>query len=139
MPYGTTNLAEAQLRYLAEAVETATPATRLGMLWDRLQFDLAQADEAFGTGDLFVINEHLVNAQEIVLALAGTLRTESWAAAPRLASLYGYFHQELLQANLTKDRQRLVAVSALVDELAKAWRAAIAHETSGIEVTDGVA
>lgn len=139
MGYGTTNLAEAQLRYLAEAVETATPAARLGMLWDRLQFDLHQADDAFGTGNLFSINEHLVNAQQIVMALADTLRTDTWAAAPRLASLYGFIHQELVQVNMTKDRERLTPVVGMVGELADAWRAAIVSEGSSRVVVHGVA
>lgn len=129
MAYDTTKLADVQLRYLAEAVETATPATRLGMLWDRLQFDLSQADQAFGSGDLFTINEHLVNAQEIMLALAGTLQLDAWEAAPRLAALYGYIHQQLLQANLTKNREPLAEVSGMVDQLANAWRDAIARQS----------
>jgi len=139
MGYGTTNLAEAQLRYLAEAVETATPAARLGMLWDRLQFDLHQADDAFGAGDLFTINEHLVNAQQIVMALADTLRTDTWAAAPRLASLYGFLHQELLQTNMTKDRERLASVVGMVGQLADAWRAAIVSASRTDVMVHGVA
>lgn len=121
----------ATARYLAEAVETATPAVRLGMLWDRLELDMQRADNAFEAGDLFAINEHLVHAQDILLALADTLRTDSWEGARQLAALYGFIHGELVQANLGKDRSRAAAAAGLVRQLAHAWRSAIASQSGG--------
>lgn len=129
--------AEAQARYLAEAVETATPAVRLGMLWDRLELDLQRADQAFEAGDLYAIHDNLVQAQEILLALADTIRTDEWDVAPRLAALYRHLHGELVLANVHKDRERLTTVTDLVAQLAKAWRVAIAGVTE--EPLDGVA
>jgi flagellar protein FliS len=131
-----TDLAAAQARYLAEAVHTATPAARLGMLWDRLELLLTRADSAFEVGDLFAIHDNLVQAQDILLALADTLRTDTWAAAERIAGLYRFLHHELVEVNLAKDRVRLGPVADMVGRLADAWRAAIA----GGEVrVDGVA
>ncbi len=121
--------AELQNRYLAEAIETATPAARLGMLLDRLELDLQRADAAFDRGDLAAINEHLVHAQEILLALAGTLQVDAWEGAPRLAGLYHFLHGELVAANMGKDRQRLAATTPLVRQLADTWRAAIAQSS----------
>jgi flagellar protein FliS len=129
--------ADAQARYLAEAVETATPAVRLGMLWDRLQLDLQRADRAFDDGDLYAIHDNLVQAQEILLALADTIRTDQWDVAPRLAALYRHLHGELVLANVHKDRERLAATTSLVAQLADAWRVAIAGVTE--EPVDGVA
>lgn len=126
MAPGFMSPAEAQARYLAEAVETATPAVRLGMLWDRLELDLQRADAAFDVGDLFGINVHLVHAQDILLALADTLQTDSWAPAGQLSGLYRYIHAELVRANMDKDRARAGAAADMVGQLAGAWRAAIA-------------
>ncbi len=41
---------ELRSRYLSEAVQTATPAGRLVMLYDALELDLLRADQAFEVG-----------------------------------------------------------------------------------------
>jgi flagellar protein FliS len=111
-------------RYLAEAVETATPAERLLMLFDRLEVDLVRASTAFDTGDNYVINEQLVNAQEIVAALRATLDVATWPEGASLVGLYNLWQQELLAANLEKDPSRLPPVAEMVGQVAAAWRAA---------------
>ena len=126
-----------QNRYLAEAIETATPAARLGMLLDRLELDLQRADTAFDTGDLSIINEQLVHAQEILLTLASTLQLDAWDGAPRLAGLYHFLHGELVAANMAKDRPRLAGAIPLVKQLADSWRAATAQNSQ--ELTSDVA
>jgi flagellar secretion chaperone FliS len=124
MPFETTQTEDLKRRYLAEAIETAPPAVRLSMLFDRMALDLGRADAAFGTGDLKAVNDGLVHAQEILLALRGTLRVDEWEGAPRLAALYDHLHGELVQANLSKDRDRAAGATVLVAQLAAAWRRA---------------
>lgn len=142
MPSSFASPADLQARYLAEAVETATPAVRLGMLWDRLELVLQRADAAFGIGDVYAIHDFLVQGQDILLGLADTLRTDQWEAAARLKALYAYLHGELVQANVHKDRSRIGPVAEMVGQLASAWRAAIAQETGAARmegVVGGVA
>ncbi|CAB0151061.1 Flagellar protein FliS [Pseudidiomarina piscicola] len=52
------------------------------------------------------------------------------AIAAQLDALYDYAANELIQANLHNDRQRLVAVEKVLTELAEAWNG-IAKETVG--------
>ncbi|HYA68685.1 MAG TPA: flagellar export chaperone FliS [Acidimicrobiales bacterium] len=113
-------------RYLAEAVETATPAVRLAMLFDRLELDLRRANDGFESGDLKLINDNLVHAQEILFILRVTLRCDLWDGAERLSALYEFLHNELLHANLAKDRARMATASAMIAELAATWRRAAA-------------
>lgn len=136
MPNPTT-AAQMQLRYLAEAVETATPAVRLGMLWDRLELLLQRADAAFEAADLYAINDNLIQAQDILLGLADTMRTDAWETAGRLAGLYRFLQSELVMANVNKDRSRLRSVTDMVAQLASAWRTAITATTT--EPVHGVA
>ncbi len=131
------NAEEMQNRYLGEAIETATPAARLSMLLDRLELDLQRADTAFDSGDLAVINDSLVHAQEILLALAGTLRLDIWDGAARLAGLYHFLHGELVAANMAKDRDRLVKAIPLVTQLARAWRGAMSGDMAAVGVGAG--
>lgn len=112
-----------QERYLTEAIETASPATRLVMLYDRLELDLRRADAGFDSGDLEAINDHLIHAQEILLALAGTLDLELWQGGAQLYALYHFLHGQLVEANCSKQRQQVQSVAAMVAQLARAWRA----------------
>jgi flagellar protein FliS len=117
-------------RYLREAVITASPATRLVMLFDRLSMDLRLADEGFERNDLKAVSDGLCNAQSILLALRGTLRTDLWAGARDLSQLYIALYRELVDANLHKDRSRLGPVIAVIEDLAQAWRRAAEQEAA---------
>lgn len=124
-------------RYLAEAIETATPAERLVMLFDRLEVDLAHAEAGFIAGDNFAVNEHLVHAQEIVAALRVTLDVTSWPEGAQLAGLYSLWQSELLAANMEKDPARLPMVTEMVTQVAGAWRAA--RDPTGVPAVTRVA
>jgi flagellar protein FliS len=116
-------------RYLREAVITATPAARLNMLFDRMIFDLGQADNGFEQGDLKAVNDGLCQAQDILLALRGTLRTDIWDGATDLSQLYFALYKELLEANMKKDRAQAQRVLGVVQGLAEAWRRAAGQES----------
>ncbi len=119
------NAEQLRVRYLTEAIETATPAGRLVMLVDALEMDLAFADKAFAAGDnLKEISDRLIHAQEILLTLRDTLDTTIWEGAERLGALYDYLGTELLHANMDKDRARAAEVARHVSQLAAAWRQA---------------
>lgn len=129
-----TDLAKAESlreRYLTEAVETATPAGRLVMILDKLELDLLRADQAFATGDLKGVSDNLVHAQEILLVLRDTLRTDLWDGAARVAALYSYLHSELVMSNIDKDRTRAAAATEMIGQLVAAWRAAAAADDAG--------
>ena len=84
---------EMRVRYLTEAIETATPASRLTMLLDALEMDLARADKAFADrADIKTISDLLIHAQDIVLTLRDTLDTTSWEPAGRLWALYDHLY-----------------------------------------------
>jgi flagellar protein FliS len=110
---------EFRRRYLADQVETATPAQRLMMLFGRLQRDLREAEEAFGGTDLKVINDALVHAQQILFALRDPLDLDTPLGAS-LAAVYNFAINELIQANLKKDRHRLPPVLRVIDQIAAA-------------------
>jgi flagellar protein FliS len=122
---------EMKRRYQREAVITATPAARLNMLFDKMILELGQADNGFERNDLKAINDGLCRAQDILLALRGTLRTDLWSGANDLSQLYFALYKELLEANMQKNREKAQRVLGVVQELAQAWRRAAEQETSG--------
>lgn len=116
----------ARLRYAADAVTTASPARLLCMLYDRLVRDLQQGERAQRTGDRPGAHAALVHAQDILLELRTSLRTDLWDGAAGLASLYAYLHSELVAANVALDADRTAACLALVEPLRAAWHEAAA-------------
>jgi flagellar protein FliS len=119
---------EMKQRYLREAVITATPATRLIMIFDKMVMELRVADEGFERRDMKAVNDGLCHAQDILLALRGTLRTDLWDGAVDLCQLYFALYRELVEANLHKDRAQAQRVFGVVSQLAEAWRGAADQE-----------
>jgi flagellar protein FliS len=141
MPASVVRAEEMKQRYVREAVITATPAGRLLMLFDKMVTELQKADDAFERCDLKGVNDGLCAAQDILLALRGTLRTDLWDGAADLSQLYFALYRELLEANLKKDRSQAQRAAAVVVQLADAWRRAADHEAaspSGAKTPAGV-
>ena len=131
MPSPAAKAEEMKRRYLREAVITATPAARLNMLFDKMILELGLADNGFERGDLKAVNDGLCRAQDILLALRGTLRTDLWDGANELSQLYFALYKELLEANMAKNRAQAQRVLAVVQDLAAAWRRAAEQENGG--------
>jgi len=116
-------------RYLADAVNTASPAKLLVMLYDRLLIDLAQAETALVEGDRETGSGHLLHAQEIVIELRTSLRMDVWEGAVNLAKLYGFLLQELIAANVQADPGKIRDCRSIVEPLVSAWREAALSAT----------
>jgi flagellar protein FliS len=123
-PSQTALQAEAFDRYMASSISTAPPNTMLTMLYDALCDDLRTSEKAFDTNDIKGVNDSLVHAQQIIIALRDSLRLDLWDGAKGLASLYDFLLNELIAANVHKDRERARACSAMIAQLAEAWRQA---------------
>ncbi|HZU80811.1 MAG TPA: flagellar export chaperone FliS [Acidimicrobiales bacterium] len=139
MPAYVVNAEDLKARYMRDAIETASPAVRLTMIFDRLVLDLRMADQGFENGDLKQVSDSLIHAQEVLLTLRTTLRADEWEAGPRLAALYDFLHRELVAANMGKDRQRAAGVADMVAKLSGAWHQAAETVAAGpLEVAGGV-
>jgi len=113
-------------RYLGDTVATASPQQLLVMLYDRLALDLERGEDLLVRGDRQAAGEQILHAQEIVLELRATLKVEVWEGGPRLAALYAWLVQELMQANLKGDLRRVRDCRKVVEPLRDAWREAAA-------------
>ena len=111
----------AQLRYLTDAVNTASPAQRIVMVYDRLVLDLQRAAEANRDEDRPSAAEHLRHAQQIVAQLRSSLVLGEWAGAEDLASIYGFVLTELIDLVPNPDLDRLAKVQQIVSGLRDSW------------------
>lgn len=121
------NYTAVRSRYIQDTVATASPATLLTMLYDRLVLDLQRAETAQRAGDRAAAGRELVHAQDIVHELAATLDTSAWDGGPRLLSVYTFLLTELAGANVSQDAERTAACRELVEPLRDAWHEAAAQ------------
>jgi len=116
---------DARKRYLANSSATASPGQLVVMLYDGLVRDLAQAEQGMLDGEFHVSNERLIHAQQIVLELFASLERDAWEGGPGLAKIYLFLTTELVNANVTRDVNKIRACRALVEPLRDAWQSAL--------------
>lgn len=119
-----TTAAQLRNRYAQSTVSTASPAKLLTMLYDRLSKDLLVAEQAVVNKDVPTAHTNLVHAQEIITELAATLNVDAWEGGEQLLAIYEFCLQELFQANIRKDAQRIHGVREVIEPLRDAWRQA---------------
>lgn len=110
--------------YLAATIQTASPAQLLVMLCERLVVDVERAADALRRGEPSEAHAPLLHAQDIVLELNSSLKTDAWDGAAGLASLYDYLYSQLIKANVSKDLATAEDCLALVGTLRDTWREA---------------
>lgn len=117
--------------YVAQSVGTASPERLLVMLLDRLVLDVQRAIQSQEAGDHAAASPNLLHAQEIVLELKVSLRLDVWDGAAQLSSIYGWLHQQLVRANVSRDVAVTKDCLKIIEPLAETWReAALANLAS---------
>lgn len=108
--------------YQANAVNTAGPAQLVLMCYDGALDAISRARYAEATPER--VNTEIQRAQDLVTELLVGLDFERGGQiSPRLASLYRYCLDELLQANLSKDPgTRLDGVVSVLTGLRETWQ-----------------
>jgi flagellar protein FliS len=117
-------ITNARAAYMDASVATASPARLLVMLCERLVLDVQRGLDAQRRGDLEASHHQLVHAQDIVLELRASLRTEECEAGPGLASIYDFLHLQLVRANVSKDPEVTASCLTFVTDLCQTWREA---------------
>lgn len=109
--------------YQAQAVETATPAQLVVMLYDGALAAIARAERALQpAGSVETAHRELTKAQDIVTELLLALDYERGGdIAPGLAAIYQYCLDRLTAANVGKNPGPLADVSRSLADLREAW------------------
>jgi len=116
----TNAYAAALSAYKDSAVSTASPARVVVLAYERLMLDCERAVESLKSGR--PAHEHLLHAQDLVLALQVNLDVDMWDGARRLSSLYTFLYQELVWANINKDAAKVATCLEWIGPLLDAWR-----------------
>ena len=122
-----TNPYRAASAYRDHAVTTASPARLVVLVFERLVLDLERALAAIAAGEH--PHNHLVHAQELLMALLDALDTSAWEHAPQLGGIYAHVHRTLVNANVARDPARIRECLEIITPLKDAW--AQAANTAG--------
>src|SRR5699024_7589518 len=109
--------------YKQNQVNTASPKELLILLYEGCIKFLRLAEVGIEENKIDLVNKNLIKAQNIISELLNTLDTEVESdVTEQLASLYEFFLDELLQANIDKDVNRIIYVREQMRDLLEAWK-----------------
>jgi len=112
--------------YKRVEIETASPGKLLLMLYDAAIQRCESAAERMRAGEIGPAHFDLLRVQDILTELMVALDPEASAAPVReLFALYDYMHRTLVRANVQKQPEPIHEVLGLLNELRRAWVAAV--------------
>jgi flagellar protein FliS len=107
-------------QYKKHNVMMANPMELVIMLYNGLIKKLRQAEIAIGGKDLEAANEHLQNAQDIVMELMMGLDL-SYSIAQDLLKLYEFVHHQVASINASKRADDIEPLVGILTSLRNAW------------------
>ncbi|GHV38028.1 flagellar protein FliS [Spirochaetia bacterium] len=126
--------------YRETRIKTASQGQLVIMLYDEAVKHLDRGLELIGVntgkkdpGKIEKISKSILKTQEIITELMVSLDFEQGGDIARnLFSLYTWFNQELLEANVHQDARRITIIRNMVNELRGAWAEIIAKNSAEI-------
>ncbi|GAB6173399.1 flagellar export chaperone FliS [Paradesulfitobacterium aromaticivorans] len=107
--------------YRQRAVETASPAKLLIMLYDGAIRFLQQGKAALEAGDFEKANAHLLKVQDILSELIVSLDLSQGEIAENLYQLYDFYLHEVIKANIEKKAAYLEPVEDFLRGYRDMW------------------
>lgn len=119
------NNTNAYKMYQTINVNTASPQKLLLMLYDGAIKFCRFAEAALDEGDYEKKNIYIKKTQNIINELMVTLNYDAGDIAKNLYLLYDFMMNELIQANIKKDKSKIVLVRGMLEDLRNTWAAVI--------------
>lgn len=114
--------------YRETRVKTASQGTLIIMLYDEAikqmgaAISILDASSQAEPSKIEQINKHILKSQEIITELMASLdMSVEGDIAKNLFSLYSYFNQQLLEANVEKKSEKVSFVRSMMEQLRQAW------------------
>lgn len=109
--------------YLRNQVMSASPNKLIEMLIEGAIKSIKKAEMAIEDKKIEAANNEIVHAQDIVDELKFSVNKDIEGDIPQqLISTYDVVEQELIQANIHKDKNHLEIASTMLNELLDAWK-----------------
>jgi flagellar protein FliS len=117
MTYSKSNTA-----YLHNQILTASPKKLIEILIESAIKHLKLANHYIDKKDIQEVNKQLIKAQEIVMELKLSINPDVQGDVPvQLSKMYDFMFNQLIQANLSKDKEKILLVQQMLEELLETW------------------
>lgn len=116
-------------QYKKHNVMMANPMELVIMLYNGIIKRLRQAEIAIGEKDIEAANEHLQNAQDLVVELMMGLDL-SYGIAQNLLNIYEFVHHQITIINVSKQADGIEPLVSILTSLRDAWEQ-VHHENRG--------
>ena len=117
--------------YTEKEIMDMGPEQLTSLLYEAFQEKLKGAIKANDEKDYIAVNYLLQGCNDILHRLGAGINYKAGIIADQLEALYNFSAEELIEANKTKDKKRMLDVLAIIENLAEAWESAV--ETAGEE------
>lgn len=114
--------------YRETRIKTASQGTLVIMLYEEAVKQMTTAINLFNNqgsakvSELELVHKHILKAQEIITELTASLNMDiEGDIAKNLFSLYSFFNQQLLEANVEKKSEKIIFVRDMMEQLRVAW------------------
>ncbi|MFW5962092.1 MAG: flagellar export chaperone FliS [bacterium] len=113
-------------KYKQMQYDTASPAKLIQMLYEGAIKHISIAQKAIEEKKTEITHSHILKAQAIIAELMSSLNMEAGKeVAQNLFSLYEYMYEQLIQANIKKDKEKLIKIQKMLSELLETWKKAV--------------
>jgi flagellar protein FliS len=126
--------------YRETSIKTASSSKLVLMLYDEAlkQMDLAASLLEEKSKQYDAVNRAIIKSHDLITELMVSLDFEKGGEiAENLFSLYMFFNQQLMNANVNKDPQPIKSVHKMVSELREAWGEIIKNPSSSGKSSEG--
>lgn len=112
-----------------EALHKKSPQEITALLYEACYTNLEKAITEIENKKYIEANLYLQKASDIIERLGAGLNYEAGIVADQLDSIYSYMADQLIQANYTKNVERVKEVLNLLSEIMIAWNQAMKKNT----------
>lgn len=119
---------QAQKTYLKNEIEGATKGKLVLLLYDGAIKFVNMAIKAIEEKNIVAAHENIIKAENILYELLSTLNMEAGEIAENLFKLYDFTIWQLVEANKTKDKEKLTPVLGILKTLRDAWKEVVTKE-----------
>ncbi|MCX8084065.1 MAG: flagellar export chaperone FliS [Calditerrivibrio sp.] len=119
---------QAQKTYLKNEIEGATKGKLVLLLYDGAIKFVNMAIKGIEEKNIVAAHENIIKAENIIYELLSTLNMEAGEIAENLFKLYDFMIWQLVEANKTKDVEKLTPVLGILKTLRDAWKEVVTKE-----------
>lgn len=117
MTYSRSNAA-----YVNNQILTASPKKLIEILIEAAIKQLKLANHFIDEAKYEEVNKQLIKAQDIIMELKVSVDTTVQGDIPhQLNKMYDFMFNQLIQANINKDKERILLVLEMLEELLETW------------------